>query len=126
MKRAQADIEFPVSFLMRRVSKSDIDDWKKLKRVMSFLKRTSGDICMIGDNNLFEIFTWVDAAFAVHDNMRSHIGGAMSLGHGILHGKLAMEKLNTKSSTEAEILGVSEYIPYNLWLLMFYKNMVTK
>ena len=30
-----------------------------------------------------------------------------------------MQKLNTKSSTEAELVGVSEYIPYNLWLMMF-------
>jgi hypothetical protein len=27
-----------------------------------------------------------------------------------------------KSSTEAELVGVSEYIPYNIWLLMFLKE----
>ena len=30
-----------------------------------------------------------------------------------------MQKLNTKSSTEAKLVGMAEYIPYNLWLLMF-------
>lgn len=51
--------------------------------------------------------------------MRSQTGGAMSMGIGIIHGKSAKQRLNVKSSTEAELVGVSEYIPYNTWLLMF-------
>ena len=43
----------------------------------------------------------------------------MSLGVGVLHGKCSKQKLNVKSSTEAELVGVSEYIPYNIWLLSF-------
>ena len=47
------------------------------------------------------------------------MGGAISMGYGIIAGKLAMEKLNVKSSTEAELVGMSEYLPNNIWLLMF-------
>ena len=43
----------------------------------------------------------------------------MSLGWGTIHNKSSKQKLNTKSSTEAEIVGVSEYIPYNIWLVNF-------
>ena len=43
----------------------------------------------------------------------------MSLGIGVLHAKSGKQKLNVKSSTEAELVGTSDYIPYNLWLLMF-------
>ena len=43
----------------------------------------------------------------------------MSLGVGVLHAKSSKQKLNVKSSTEAELVGNSDYIPYNLWLLMF-------
>ena len=32
------------------------------------------------------------------------------------------QKLNTKSSTETEIVAVSKYLPYNIWLLMFLKE----
>eukprot|EP00957_Ditylum_brightwellii_P074993 5699289-Ditylum_brightwellii.AAC.1 len=46
------------------------------------------------------------------------MGGAISMGYGIISGKSAMEKLNVKSSTEAELVGMSEYLPYNIWLLM--------
>ena len=69
-----------------------------------------------------DIFTFVDAAYAVHSNMRIHTGGAMSMGTGILHGKSSKQKINVKSSTEAELVGVSEYLPYNIWLMMFLKK----
>ena len=61
----------------------------------------------------------MDVAYAVHPNMRSHTGGAMSMGWGVLHSKSRKQKLNTKSSTEAELVGVSEYLPHNIWLMNF-------
>ena len=47
------------------------------------------------------------------------MGGLISLGVGIVHGKSAMEKINRKSSTEAEVVGTSKYLPYNIWFLHF-------
>ena len=69
MKRARPDIETAISFLMRRVSKSNIHDWKKLKRVLGWLKGSIDDIQIIGADSLSKSFTWVDGAYAVHDNM---------------------------------------------------------
>ena len=37
-KRARPDIETAISFLIRRVSKSDEDDWAKLIRTSGFVK----------------------------------------------------------------------------------------
>ena len=65
---------------------------------------------------------WVDASYAVHPNMRSHTGGALSFGTGILHGKSSKQKLNTKSSTEAELVAVSDYIPYHIWMINFLRH----
>lgn len=65
---------------------------------------------------------WVDAAFAAHPNMRNQTGGAMSMGWGILHGKSSKQKLNTKSSTKCELVGVSKYLPNNIWLLNFMEH----
>ena len=39
----------------------------------------------------------------------------------MIHGKSSKQKLNTKSSTESELVGVSEYLPYNIWLINFLK-----
>ena len=107
-KRARPDLETAVAFLCTRVSEPDIDDWKKLKRLLAYLHHTAEDVRVIGCDSLKNVFTWMDAAYAVHPNMRSHTGGATSMGWGLLHSKSSKQKLNTKSSTEAEIVGVSE------------------
>ena len=57
MKQARPDIETSVSYLMRRVLKSDNDDWLKLKRFLSFLHDTLDDTRKIGASRLTNIFT---------------------------------------------------------------------
>jgi len=63
--------------------------------------------------------TWVDASYAVHGDMKSHTGGAISFGRGALISKSQKQNLNTKSSTEAELVGAADVLPLNIWLEMF-------
>ena len=51
--------------------------------------------------------------------MRGHNGGAISMMYGLLHRNDYKQKINMKSSTEAELVGVRKYLPYNILLLMF-------
>ena len=119
IERARPDLETAIGFLCTRVAKSDEDDWLKLRRAIAYIKCTIDDIRVIGASSLMDIFTWIDAAYAVNPDMKSQTGGAISLGVGVLHAKSSKQKLNVKSSTEAELVGNSEYLPYNLWLLNF-------
>ena len=118
-KRGRPDIEVAVSFLCRRVSKSTEEDWLKLSRILGYLKGTINEVRIIGAVSLRDLYMWVDAAYGVHSDMRSHTGGTMSFGHGVVHHKSSVQKLNTKSSTESELVGTSEYLPYNIWLKNF-------
>jgi KUP system potassium uptake protein len=74
---------------------------------------------ILGADSLAELKLWVDAAYAVHDDMKSHTGGATSLGRGAIMCKATKQKLNTKSSTEAEGVGSSDYLPNTIWARMF-------
>ena len=67
---------------------------------------------------------WIDVAYAVHGNMRIHTCGAIPMGYSIIHVNDSKHKINVKSSTETELVGVSEYIPYNLWLKMFLEEQI--
>eukprot|EP00957_Ditylum_brightwellii_P115229 8787797-Ditylum_brightwellii.AAC.1 len=107
-KRVRPDIEMTVYFLCAQVSKSNIKDWHKLNRMLGFFKRTVNDVKIIGATSIQDLYMWVDAACTVHPNMRSHMGGTMSFGWGIVHKRASKQKVNTKSSTEAEVVGVSE------------------
>jgi hypothetical protein len=51
--------------------------------------------------------------------MRSHTGGAMSLDRGVLYGTSKQQKLNTKSSTKAELVGIDDVMPQVLWTQYF-------
>jgi hypothetical protein len=118
-KRARPDIQTAVAFLTTRVTKSDADDWKKLKRCLQYLYGTKDLKLTLSASNLTVIKWWVDASYAIHPNMKSHTGAALSLGRGIIFGKSAKQKLNTKSSTEAEIVGVSDISSQIFWTLYF-------
>ena len=62
---------------------------------------------------------YVDAAFAVHPNMRGHSGGAMTLGIGFPISSSSKQKLNTRSSTESELVGVDDLMSLILWSCNF-------
>ena len=70
-------------------------------------------------DNLDELIVWIDASYAVHPNIQSHTGAAISMGWGVIHAKSSKQSLNTKSSTEAEIVGVSDYVPYAIHIRIF-------
>ena len=57
---------------------------------------------------------WVDAFYAAHDNMQGHIGGTMSMvkdGRGSIISISKKQRLNIKSSTEAELIGEDNAMP---------------
>lgn len=62
---------------------------------------------------------WVDASFAVHRDMRSHTGGTMSMGKGAVCSASLRQKINTRSSTAAEIVGVDDMMPAIMWTRQF-------
>jgi hypothetical protein len=60
-KRTRTNIEPTVAFFTTRVRNPNKDDWKKMKRCITFLDQTKGDPRIIGCKNLQELFTWVDS-----------------------------------------------------------------
>ena len=62
---------------------------------------------------------WVDAAYAIHSDMRSHIGGTMSMGKAVIYGTSTRQKLSTKSLTEAKIIALSDVLQQVVWTRYF-------
>ena len=118
-KRGRPDVDLPIAFLRSRVDFCTEQDWKKLRRLLLFLQDTIDDERIIGAADLRELFTYIDASHAVHDNMRGHTGGLMSFGRGVFHSRSTKQRINTGSSTESEVVGVHEYLPYNIWVQNF-------
>ena len=120
-KRARLDIDPVVAYLCTRVSCSTHNDREKMDRLIKYIKRTMYDVRIIGAKDLRTMLTWIDATYATYPNMRGQTGGTISFGTGVVHGRSSKQKLNAKSSTEAEIIGMSEFIPFQIWMTNFLK-----
>ena len=104
-----------VSFLTKQVRRHDEDDWGKLKQGIMYLKGTMHMKLNITVDSLSTIEWYVDASYGVHSDCKGHTGMMMTLGVGASMVMSKAHKLNMKSSTEAELLGVYNALPDLLW-----------
>jgi hypothetical protein len=118
-KRARPDLQPTVAFLTTRVTQPDNDDWKKLTRAIRYLRDSRDLYLTLEADDGIDIKWWIDASFAVHPDMRSHTGGTLSLGKGSVYSMSRKQRINTKSSTEAELVGVDDGMPLVVWTRNF-------
>ena len=110
-KRARPEIQTAVAFLTTRVKGPDRDDWKKLQHLMSYLKYTKKLVLTLEADNLHLLKWYVDSSYAVHNDMRGHTGGGMTMGKGSIYNRSTKQKINTKSSTETQLVGMDDILP---------------
>ena len=118
-KRARPDMQTATAILCTRVQEPNQDDWAKLCQCMKFLHQTAQDKLIINVDDLRVLKWWVDASFAVHPDFRSHTGAVMSFGRGAPITISSKQKLNTRSSTDAELVGVDDAMALVLWTKLF-------
>ena len=113
--RFRKDIQKSVALLTTQVKAPDADEWKKLRRILQYIKCTIRLPLILSADNLNIIKWWVESSYAAHDNMRGNTGETMYLGHGSVLSMSKRKKLNMKSSTEAELIGADDALPQMLW-----------
>ena len=117
-KRVRPDILTAISFLARRVQSPDVDDEKKLHRVVRYI-RGSRELGLRLSAESVSIFAYVDASYGVHSDMKSHTGAVIGLGKGPIYAKSSVQKLNSTSSTEAELIALSDSTAQIIWTRNF-------
>ena len=118
-KRARPDTGTAISFLTTRVREPDEQDWKKLVHLMKYLRGTKDMPLILGANGSGILKWYVDGSYTVHPNMRGHTGGGVTMGRGFPISASTKQKLNTRSSTESELVGVDDLMPSILWTREF-------
>ena len=88
-------------------------------RLMKYLNGTRDLKLTLSVDNLQSIKWHVDASFAVHPDFKSHTGGTMTFGRGSAQSISKKQKLNTRSSTEAELVGADDVATPILWTKHF-------
>lgn len=119
-QRARPDILTAMNFLSTRVTKSTEEDWEKLDRALMYLRATADIKLRLKSSDAFQVLAYVDASFAVHPGAKSQSGLVISLGQGTVCASSKKQKLVGKSSTEAELIGVSDMLPQVIWTREFF------
>jgi hypothetical protein len=118
-KRTRPEILTAVCILAGRVQNPDEDDMQYLVRVFEYLNG-SIDMGITYSPESLELVYWIDASYNLHHDSRGHSGIAVTLGrnNAPIYTKSQKQKLNTRSSTEAELVATDEGVLHLLWLIL--------
>ena len=107
-KRARVDILLPVAFLTTRVKAPTSDDAQKLERIMKYLNGTRDQVLVLQPNGALALEGYIDASFGCHPDGKSHTGLVVTLYGCTIMCMSSKQKLVTRDSTEAELVGMSD------------------
>lgn len=70
--------------------------------------------------NAMNIMCWfIDSSHQVHDDCKGRTGGALMIEEGAILSSSSGQKINTKSSSKTEVVGVDDLLPRVLWSMYF-------
>lgn len=107
-KRTRSDILTEVSFLTKRLLASQRADLYKLESTVKYIQGTRPLPLILEVADPVHVTTYIDASYGVHIDSKSHTGYIITFGKGTIYSKSSTQKLNTISSTEAELVAVTE------------------
>lgn len=121
-KRTRPDILLTCNVLATRVNMPTEKDWDDLIRCLQYLNNDIHCGIVLQADKELTLHVYIDASFGSHHDGRSHSGMCISLGKGSIMTKSSKQKITTKSSTEAELMAVSEELPEAIWINNFLKD----
>jgi hypothetical protein len=111
-KRARPDILTVVSFLCMRVQGATTEDFAKLNRVLGYLMGTKERVLVLHNQVSSEISAYVDAAYALHADSKSHSGVALYVGKTLVYVSSRKQKCMSKGPTEAELIVLTDNLGF--------------
>ena len=118
-KRVRPDILTAVSFCATKVLAPTLEDQSKLDRILGYLQSTSDQKLTLRVGAEVVLRAYVDSSFGTYDDCKSVTGIVIMLGNAPVYFKSSKQKIVTRSSTEAELVGISDALSQILWTREF-------
>jgi hypothetical protein len=96
------------------------EDKEKLVRVLGYLKGTVDRKLFLRAQREKQIVAYVDAAYAVHEDSKSHSGVMIYIGDTLAYVSSRKQKCMSKSPTEAELIALTD----NLGLVELFRELL--
>jgi hypothetical protein len=119
-KRCRPDCLLATSFLATRVTVSTVSDLKKLNYLLAYLNSTRDLGIILSPRKSLQIHAYIDASYGIHENDRkSQTGVFITLGGGPIYVESTRQSIIAKSSSEAELVGMSDGLTMVVWTRNF-------
>ena len=114
-KRVRPDLLTAIGFLSKRIKEPTEQDRAKLNRVIRYLNNTKELGLTLHPKEDLTVLSFIDASYAVHRDMKSQTGLAVTLGDGVTFAQSKTQQLNSKSSTESELIALTDASSHVIW-----------
>lgn len=113
-KRSRPDLLCTVAFLATRVTNACVEDWIKLRRLMSYAQSSQGRALVLRPKGIW-IEAYTDASFATHPDRKSQTGTVCTIGGAPYYCTSTRQKINAKSAAESEMIAISDSCTMITW-----------
>jgi low affinity Fe/Cu permease len=110
--RVKPEMLVAVIFLCTRVNCATAEDAEKLRYLLRYVYHTREEVIELDGADVSQVRGMIDAAFAQHEDGRSHSGLAVMVGRACVMVKSSKQKIMTKDSTEAELVGLTDMLKH--------------
>ena len=83
--------------------------------MMRYLRGTKELPLILSSDSTNIVKWWFDGYYGIHTDSRSQTGGTASLGKGSFMSTLIKQRLNTRISTETELVAADDLMPHLCW-----------
>ena len=108
-----------ISYLTTRVIDPDQSNWLKMVHLFKYVRGNKYLLLILIAYKIVMLNWYIDGSHVVHPNIRGDTGVKLKMGRGFPISVSSKQKLNTRSSTKSEIVGVDQLIPSVLWTRIF-------
>ena len=121
--RTRPDILMSVAYLSTKVKEPNETDKMNLIRIFKYLNGSKDLRLQLCPDSL-NIYCWIDASFAIHNDKKSHSGYIIGLGKNgsLTFVRSSKQKLVTKSSTESELVALNDGISHVMWTRFYLES----
>ena len=121
-KRARPDILLATSYLTTRVTRATEGDLEKLSMCLEYLKGSKDITLRLNGRDYDTVTVYVDASYGTLADRKPHTGTVLNSGRAFICEYSRKQRINTKSSCEAEPDGVSDGVNPAIGVMNFMIN----
>lgn len=121
--RIRPDLSPIINFLCTRCEKYTIEDKFKVNRILKYLNHTKHYSLIFNKSKSSDIHVYADASHSIHQDAKGHSGLIITYNHNLILFKSRKQKITTLSSTESELVCLSDSISYIISIMNIFKEL---